>query len=270
MNIVFLSNCDPEFLPIIHEVENRIGLSWLIRLCSPPSTVEQVSSAESLWSPQYHLENVWNRFNVWRKRKAIQHFDEQFPEPLQPPLPKKTVELLHSEINEPKGIALLRDLNPDLLLVVGAPLLKSQVFTIPRYGALNLHFGCAPDYRGLDTIFWALYHRDFRRIGITIHYMDAKLDHGRILARGFPIMDPDDNETTLFIKCVKLLVEMLPQVLLRFGENPPRPAEGTRASEGRLFLARERRFRHNLYYAFRRKLMRERLPKLPERREFLF
>ena len=36
-------------------------------------------------------------------------------------------------------------------------------------------------YRGLDSDLWAIYHRDYKNIGVTIHMVDSELDTGEIL-----------------------------------------------------------------------------------------
>ena len=60
---------------------------------------------------------------------------------------------LDREINRSEGVRLFEELRPDLLIVCGAPILKSQVFSIPTIGAVNLHFGVAPKYRGAEHAF---------------------------------------------------------------------------------------------------------------------
>ena len=47
---------------------------------------------------------------------------------------------------------------------------------------INVHMGDCFQYRGLDSNLWALYHRDFNSLGISIHYVENILDAGsRIL-----------------------------------------------------------------------------------------
>ena len=46
---------------------------------------------------------------------------------------------------------------------------------------MNIHRGSISKYRGLDSHLWALYNKDFNKLGITIHYIDDTLDTGDIL-----------------------------------------------------------------------------------------
>ena len=46
---------------------------------------------------------------------------------------------------------------PDLLLVHGTPILPQEILEVPKLGAVNLHVGMVPAYRGRDSLFWACY-----------------------------------------------------------------------------------------------------------------
>ena len=44
-----------------------------------------------------------------------------------------------------------------------------------------MHRGIAQKYRGLDSDLWAIYHQDYKSIGVTIHLVEEKLDTGAII-----------------------------------------------------------------------------------------
>ena len=44
-----------------------------------------------------------------------------------------------------------------------------------------MHRGYISEYRGLDSDFWALYNREFNKIGVAIHHLDAQLDTGPVV-----------------------------------------------------------------------------------------
>jgi peptidoglycan/xylan/chitin deacetylase (PgdA/CDA1 family) len=77
----------------------------------------------------------------------------------------------------------VRAFRPDLGLSLAAPILKEALFALPRLGTLNLHKGKVPDYRGMPPAFWELWN-DERRVGCTVHRVEAKLDAGPIVAEG--------------------------------------------------------------------------------------
>ena len=63
------------------------------------------------------------------------------------------------------------------------------MFSIPRLGAINLHSGKAPTYRGAAPAFWELFNGE-HEVGITIHRVTAELDAGTILIQETFPLDP--------------------------------------------------------------------------------
>jgi folate-dependent phosphoribosylglycinamide formyltransferase PurN len=82
----------------------------------------------------------------------------------------------------PETIALMRACQPDLGVVLGTNILKEAVFSIPRLGSINTHQGLAPYYRGGPPVFWELFN-DEREVGLTVHFVAAKVDTGDIIVQ---------------------------------------------------------------------------------------
>jgi methionyl-tRNA formyltransferase len=80
----------------------------------------------------------------------------------------------------PDAINLLREAGADLGILYGTNIIKETVFAIPRLGSINIHQGLAPIYRGGPTVFWELFNGE-KEIGITVHYVAAKVDTGDII-----------------------------------------------------------------------------------------
>jgi folate-dependent phosphoribosylglycinamide formyltransferase PurN len=74
-------------------------------------------------------------------------------------------------------------LRPDLGLVYGSPILKPELFEIPRLGTLGIHHGKVPEYRGNKTTFWAMRAGE-PTAGVTIQKIEAGLDTGQIVREG--------------------------------------------------------------------------------------
>ncbi len=91
-------------------------------------------------------------------------------------IPFYYVENYHSQL----AMDLLLGADADLGILYGTNIIKESVFSIPRLGSINLHQGLAPFYRGGPTVFWELYN-DEKELGITIHYVAAKVDTGDII-----------------------------------------------------------------------------------------
>lgn len=91
-------------------------------------------------------------------------------------IPVYKVENYHA----PEAIELLREAGADLGILYGTNIIKETVFAIPRLGSINIHQGLAPIYRGGPTVFWELFNGE-KEIGITVHYVAAKVDTGDIV-----------------------------------------------------------------------------------------
>jgi folate-dependent phosphoribosylglycinamide formyltransferase PurN len=86
-------------------------------------------------------------------------------------------------IHGPEVLEQVRSLAPDLGLIYGSPILKPELFEIPRCGTLGIHHGKVPAYRGNKTTFWAMYNGE-STAGVTIQKINQGLDTGSIVREG--------------------------------------------------------------------------------------
>lgn len=128
-------------------------------------------------------------------------------------------------LNAPEGLAALRQIDPEVVIVFGTGKLEPDIFAIPKIACLNLHGGHPEEYRGLDTHLWAIYHRDFANLVTTLHHMDAGLDTGDIifqsaipLHRGMKLHELRAANTKV---CVDLVITAI-EALERMGHLPAR------------------------------------------------
>lgn len=71
----------------------------------------------------------------------------------------------------------------DLIVSFSAPsIFKKELILIPEKGCINLHCSLLPKYSGILPSFWALYF-DEKETGATVHFMDSKIDNGKILGQ---------------------------------------------------------------------------------------
>ena len=95
----------------------------------------------------------------------------------------------HEYIHEDNALKACHDFAPDLGLSIGAPILKSSLFAIPRNGTINLHKSLLPDYRGLPPGFWEI-HDGCAMGGVSIHRIEKGLDTGDIICQE-PVQIPE-------------------------------------------------------------------------------
>lgn len=81
------------------------------------------------------------------------------------------------------------------LVVFGASYIRGALCDVlVERGAINIHMGVAPHYRGSSTNFWALYDGRPELVGATLHLLSAGLDSGPILRHAFPRPTADPFE----------------------------------------------------------------------------
>ena len=65
----------------------------------------------------------------------------------------------------------------DFIIITGAGILDKEI--IGNKKIINVHPGIIPTTRGLDSFKWAIYNLD--PLGITLHYIDQRVDSGEVL-----------------------------------------------------------------------------------------
>jgi hypothetical protein len=92
--------------------------------------------------------------------------------------PPKVMEVF--SLNTPEVLNKLKAISPDLLVIWGSGIVKSNVIKTAKY-AINLHMGFCPFYRGALANQQAVLRRNTKRIGATIHYAEKEVDTGDII-----------------------------------------------------------------------------------------
>ena len=131
----------------------------------------------------------------------------------------------------------VRVLNPDLFIVAAyAHIIPSAVLDIPRLGTLGVHPSLLPAYRGASPIQSAILD-GATTSGTSIYLMDAKMDHGLIVAQQSLLMTPDETYESLETKLASLsggvLVRALPDFIA--GKINPAPQDEMRATYTKKF-----------------------------------
>jgi methionyl-tRNA formyltransferase len=75
----------------------------------------------------------------------------------------------------------IKEKSPDVIAVFRMPfLLKKEIFSLPRYGSINIHPSLLPKYRGPNPWFWVYYNME-QESGVTVHLINEKEDSGDIV-----------------------------------------------------------------------------------------
>jgi len=126
-------------------------------------------------------------------------------------------DLLHraDHINDRQVFDTVQRLAPDVVAVFGTSLIRPPLLGQGRLGMLNLHGGLSPDYRGADCTFWALYNGQPDQVGCTLHFINAGIDTGELIAHVRPEVHDGDDELTLFWRAVRDSAEIYAEAIER-------------------------------------------------------
>lgn len=124
------------------------------------------------------------------------------------------------KVKEESFVEELRDLNPDVIVVIAfGQILSNDILTLPKYGCINVHASLLPKYRGAAPIQWAVIDGE-EKSGVCTMKMDEGLDTGDIIDVDEITLDPKETGGSLFDKLAKLGGELILKTLqnLEFGK----------------------------------------------------
>ena len=109
------------------------------------------------------------------------------------------------------------NLNPDLIVTCAyGQIIPKAILDYPRLGCINVHASLLPKLRGGAPIHKAIID-DYGTTGVTIMYMDVKMDSGDIISqREVKILDSDNLESLhdkLSEVGTSLLLDTLPSII---------------------------------------------------------
>ena len=112
----------------------------------------------------------------------------------------------------------IKSFNADILVSMSYDqIFDNRIINICKYPPINCHAGKLPKYRGRNVINWAIINGE-KEIGITVHFIDKKIDTGNIiLQKAVKISENDDYNSILkkcYFECPKLLIRSLNKFLM--------------------------------------------------------
>jgi methionyl-tRNA formyltransferase len=214
------------------------------RLCRDANVVAIVHEAPAQWTGDKLRRNLkpdvllrkTSRLLRDRRRYAGNPEAKFFFGVEQPALDRKDLVREVPSVSDPQTLALAEQLEPEVICVFGTSLIRGPL--LERFTLMNLHGGLSPEYRGADCTFWALYNGEPDKVGCTLHYIDAGIDTGRLIAHVCPEFRTGDDELTLFWRAVMDSAEVYAEAIARFvaGDLPGIAQEG----KGKLYQVKDR------------------------------
>ena len=139
----------------------------------------------------------------------------------------KTIALQHHiplfqpfKINSDEGLAILRDLRPDLFVVAAyGQILSPEVLGVPTRGGINVHASLLPKYRGAAPVQWTIANCE-KETGVSIIQMSPTLDGGNILATVVTPVSPEETAGDLEARLSFLGATIALEVIKKMEHGP--------------------------------------------------
>lgn len=152
-----------------------------------------VPSLEKLYKSSHEIITVVSGKDKRRRRRGK-------PEPT--PVKQRARELEIStldadDLKDPQLEADLRELKPDLFVVVAFKILPKSLLRLPSKGSVNLHASLLPRYRGAAPIHWAIINGE-KETGCTVFFLDEQVDTGQILKQKKTKIGPEETTGDLY------------------------------------------------------------------------
>ena len=210
-----------DVVAIVQETGRRITAVKLASMARPTVAVRKIGR----W--------LRDRGRYTGNREARFYFGEKEVRLDRPELAQRA-----EHINDRAVFDTVQRLAPDVVAVFGTSLIRPPLLGQGRLGMLNLHGGLSPDYRGADCTFWALYNGEPNQVGCTLHFINAGIDTGALIAHVCPEVREGDDELTLFWRAVRDSAEVYAEAIERLSRGE---ALGQRQDrKGRLYQVKDR------------------------------
>lgn len=185
MRIIFLGS-DEFSLPIVQQIKLKDELAAVVVVRDKPKG--------------RGLKIIPSPVASWARNARISIFDPANP-------------------NDPDFVQKLQSIQPDLFVLSAyGHILGRDLLAVPRLGAINIHPSLLPRYRGAAPIQRAIM-ADEKTTGLTVFFMDEKIDHGDIIFQtAVPITD-EDNYASLATRLSALAADSISGVINRIAQG---------------------------------------------------
>lgn len=177
-----------------------------------------VPSLDALHNSSHRISAVVSNPDKRRGRRSK-------PEPTD--VKKRAIELGYStidveDVKSSEFAAQLKELSPDLLVVVAFRILPPNVLSIPKLGSINLHASLLPKYRGAAPIHWAVINGE-KETGCTIFFLNEKVDTGKIIGQVKTDIGPMETTGDIYNRLKNLGANLLVDMVNQIAEGKTEP-----------------------------------------------
>jgi methionyl-tRNA formyltransferase len=122
--------------------------------------------------------------------------------------------LAPANLKDEEFVGTLKELRPELILVVAFRILPEAVFALPPLGTVNLHASLLPAYRGAAPINWAVMNGE-TKTGLTTFYIRKKVDTGDVIMQKAIDILPEESFGELHDRMAQMGADLLLETVNR-------------------------------------------------------
>jgi folate-dependent phosphoribosylglycinamide formyltransferase PurN len=104
------------------------------------------------------------------------------------------------KINTKKIYNLLIEENPKIILINATSKINENIVNKFKNKIINIHAGLTPYYKGAGCNVWTFYYKELKYTGVTIHFVNSKIDSGKIITQQQSKFQKKDNTHTIGCK----------------------------------------------------------------------
>ncbi len=134
------------------------------------------------------------------------------------------------KLRDEEFLSALRELKPDLGIVIAFRMLPEVVWAMPRFGTFNLHASLLPQYRGAAPINWAIINGD-TETGVTTFLLNHEIDKGAIIGQVREQIAENDTVGSLYDRLMTIGSGLVIDSVNRIAEGNITPIEQPQSDE---------------------------------------
>lgn len=135
------------------------------------------------------------------------------------PRESELLEIDHNEINGFEVFNLVKEKDPDIIILFGTSIIKDPLLSYFDGRIINIHLGLSPYYRGSATNLFPYYYDEPECIGATIHLATARVDEGPVLYQIRPNIIPKSTMHDIGNTVILMAGLIIPQVIKAYTNN---------------------------------------------------
>ncbi len=183
---------------------------------------------EQLIDEGYEISIIFGESSYWRHFKAAIKYLRTTDTELKKHINEKKIKLYNyfkkkiivknvNDLNSKNSERILKKINPDLILLLGSGIIRKNILTIPKKGAIHCHHGKLPFFRGVNTAEWSLLTE--KKVYLSTHYVNTGIDTGDIIIRKKLNIFGINSITELRKLCREESVDLILSTIKKLKEN---------------------------------------------------